>query len=389
MKLLYPYKVNIDNKVINTIYERVASFPWDMMVGVEGWEYGADITYMKELCNYWVKEFNWQEQESKINELAHFKTAIKGIETHLIYEKGSGNSPTPLLISHGWPGSIVEFLNIIKPLAHPEKFGGDIHDSFDVIVPSLPGFGFSGPISRAYGPREIASIFDMMMTQRLGYKSYIAQGGDWGSAVASWLGFEHSDSCKAIHLNCLTTRHPDGPIGAEEKEWAKLFEKEQVLENGYRTQHATKPQTLAYAMADSPVGVAAWLIEKFRAWGDCDGEIESRFTKDELLTNIMVYLVTGTFHTASWIYSGRRLEGETTAAASIILSPAGKRVEVPTGCALFPGELLRWPPRSYVERIYNVTSWTEMRTGGHFAAMNEPEMLINDIRNFAKNNWRK
>jgi len=389
MTLLNPYTLKIDNDVITDIYERISSFPWKNLIEVEGWEYGTDPSYMKELCDYWINQFNWREQESKINKFNNFKTSINNIETHFIYEKGSGDSSTPLIMNHGWPGSIVEFLDIIEPLAHPERFGGDINDSFDVIVPSLPGFGFSGPISRAYGPREIASIFNILMTERLDYKSYMAQGGDWGSAVASWLGFNHANNCKAIHLNCLTIRHVDGPKGKTEIEWNKLFEKEQLLENGYRTQNATKPQTLSYAMIDSPVGVAAWIVEKFRTWSDCKGDIESRFTKDEILTNIMIYLVTGTFQTASWIYYGRRIEGQTTAAASIILSQKGKRVEIPTGCAVFPKEFLRWAPRSYVERIYNVTSWTEMNSGGHFAAMEEPKMLIQDIRNFAKNNFSK
>jgi microsomal epoxide hydrolase len=186
MTLLNPYTIKIDNDVINGIYERISSFlPWKNLIEVEGWEHGTDPSYMKELCDYWINQFNWREQESKINKFNNYKTSINDIETHFIYEKGSGDSPTPLLMNHGWPGSIVEFLDIIEPLAHPERFGGDISDSFDVIVPSLPGFSFSEPISRAYGPREIASIFNILMTERLDYKSYIAQGGDWGSAVAS------------------------------------------------------------------------------------------------------------------------------------------------------------------------------------------------------------
>jgi len=387
MQSVSPYTVSIERKVIDQVYQRVSSYPWDALISVDGWDYGSDPSYMKELCEYWVNDFDWLKQEEKINKFDHYKTSIENIDIHFIYEKGSGDSPTPLIISHGWPGSFLEFLDVIEPLAHPERFGGDIRQSFDVIVPSLPGFGFSGPIARAYGPREIASMFNTLMTDRLGYKSYMAQGGDWGSAVTSWLGFNHSDHCKAIHLNCLTIRHANGPVGEEEMKWARLFEEDQILENGYRTQQGTKPQTLSYSMVDSPVGISAWIIEKMRAWSDCNGDLESKWTKDHLLTNIMLYIVTGTFPTASWIYYARRIEGNTTAAASIVLSEEGKRVEVPTGCALFPKELLRWAPKSYVERIYNVTHWTVMSSGAHFAAMEEPELYINDVRTFASENY--
>jgi microsomal epoxide hydrolase len=303
---------------------------------------------------------------------------VDGIDIHFIHEVGSGSSPKPLIISHGWPGSIVEFMKIIEPLAHPERFGGNVEDAFTVVAPSLPGFGFSGRPPRPYGPRKMASVFNTLMTDALGYDSYIAQGGDWGGAISSWLGFEHQ-ACKAIHINILTMRHPDGPQGPEEEAWEKQFELDQIMENGYRTQQATRPQTLSYGMMDSPIGVAAWILEKFNSWSDTDGDnVESAHTKDELLTNIMIYVITRTFNTASWIYYGRREEGER------ILSPDGERVEVPTACALFPKEMLAWPPLSYVERIYNVQRWTEMPRGGHFGSMEEPQLIVDDIRAFVK-----
>jgi pimeloyl-ACP methyl ester carboxylesterase len=225
----------------------------------------------------------------------------------------------------------------------------------------------------------MADIFNSLMTNVLGYETYIAQGGDWGGAISSWLGFDHAPACAAIHINILTMRHKDDPQGVEELAWASQFEKDQIMQNGYRTQQATKPQTLSYAMMDSPVGVAAWILEKMNGWSDTQGDdVESVYTKDQLLTNIMVYIVTRTFNTASWIYYGRREEG------GRVLSPEGKRVEVPTACALFPAELLAWPPRSYAERIYNITQWTAMPRGGHFAAMEEPDLLVNDIRKFVR-----
>ena len=217
------------------------------------------------------------------------------------------------------------------------------------------------------------------MTEVLGYDGYMAQGGDWGGAISSWLGFDYPAHCQAIHVNIMIMRTADGLIGAEEEAWATRFEAEQEMENGYRTQQATKPQTLSYAMMDSPVGIAAWITEKFNSWSDTVGDdVESVHSKDTLLTNIMVYIVTRTFNTASWIYYGRREEG------GRVMSPDGKRVEVPTGCALFPKELLSWPPRSYAERIYNVTHWREFPRGGHFPAMEVPELLLEDIRTFAR-----
>ena len=372
------FKIDVPEDVIQKIYTRVKEYPWHEMPEDGGWSYGTNLDYMKDFCDYWINKFNWREQERKINKFHHYTSLVDDINIHFIHEKGSGNGAIPLLISHGWPGSIVEFLHIIDPLAHPEKHNGNIDDSFDVIAPSLPGFGFSDRPSRPIGPRKMAKYFDLLMTDNLGYSNYLAQGGDWGGAISSWLGFEHS-ACQAIHINILTMRHPDGPKGKEEKEWAKNFEIEQITENGYRTQQATKPQTLSYAMMDSPVGVAAWIIEKFNSWSDTVGDdIESVHSKDSLLTNIMIYLITKTFNTASWIYYGRTEEG------GRVLSPEGKRVEVPTAAALFPAELLSWPPRSYAERIYNIKQWTKMPRGGHFAALEQPDLLIEDIRTFAR-----
>jgi len=377
MTICKPFRICVPDSTLEAVRARVSAYPWHEMPDDGGWDYGSNLDYMKQLADYWVNQFDWRKQEEQINRFAHFKASVDGIDLHFIHEVGSGPSPTPLLISHGWPGSIVEFMEIIEPLAHPERFGGRVEDAFTVIAPSLPGFGFSGRPPRPWGPRKMAHTFDTLMTKVLGYKQYIAQGGDWGGAITSWLGLEHP-ACKAIHINILTMRHPDGPQGAEEHAWAEQFERDQIMENGYRTQQATRPQTLSYGMMDSPVGVAAWIVEKFGSWSDTVGDdVESAHSKDELLTNIMVYIVTRTFNTASWIYYGRREEGDR------ILSPEGKRVEVPTGCALFPKEMLAWPPRSYVERIYNVQRWTEMPRGGHFGAMEEPELMIEDIRAFA------
>ena len=374
-----PFKIDVPAETLDAIRKKVIAFPWHEMPDDGGWEYGTNLNYMKEFCDYWVNGFDWRKQETRLNQFTHFKSPIDGIDIHFIYEKGSGANPKPLILSHGWPGSIVEFVDFVDLLAHPENYGGSVDDAFDVVAPSLPGFGFSDRPPRPYGPRKMAGIFNTLMTNVLGYETYIAQGGDWGGAISSWLGYEHTPACSAIHINIFTMRHKDGPQGAEEVAWAEQFEKDQIIQNGYRTQQATKPQTLSYAMMDSPVGVAAWILEKMHGWSDLKGEdIESVYSKDQLLTNIMVYVITGTFNTASWIYYGRREEG------GRVLSTQGRRVEVPTGCAVFPAELLTWPPRSYADRIYNVTQWTEMPHGGHFAAMEEPDLLIEDIRRFRR-----
>ncbi len=377
--ILKPFNFSVPQDILENILRRVADYPWHEMPDDGGWDYGTNLEYLKELCAYWVDGFDWYEQEARINSFSNFKALIDGIDMHFVIEKGSGKNPTPLIISHGWPGSVFEFFDLIEPLAHPQRFGGDVEDAFTVIAPSLPGFGFSGRPPRPYGPRKMASVLNSLMTDTLGFNSYLAQGGDWGGAICSWLGFDYAQACSGIHINVLTMRHPDGPQTDEEKAWEAQFNYDQIMQNGYRIQQATRPQTLSYAMIDSPVGVAAWLIEKFHDWSDIEtGSIESAFSKDELLTNIMIYITTRTFNSASWIYYGRREEG------GRVLSPEGRRVEVPTGCAVFPAEMLNWPPRSYAERIYNIQQWTEMPRGGHFAAMEEPQMLLEDIRKFAR-----
>jgi pimeloyl-ACP methyl ester carboxylesterase len=379
MQHTQPFSIDVAEETLQRIRNKVAQYPWHEMPDDGGWGYGTNLDYLKEFCSYWLDQYDWRKHEAELNRFAHYRAEVDGIDLHFIHEPGSGPAPMPLIISHGWPGSVVEFNDIIEPLAHPERFGGSVDDAFEVIAPSLPGFGFSGRPPRPYGPRKMAGVFNQLMTDVLGFDGYLAQGGDWGGAISSWLGFDHAPACCAIHINVMTMRHPDGPQGAEEQAWAAQFERDQVMQDGYRTQQATRPQTLSYAMMDSPVGVAAWLIEKFHDWSDIDGDdIESVHSKDALLTNIMVYLVTGSFNTASWIYYGRREEG------GRVMSPEGKRVEVPTAVALFPAEMLAWPPRSYVERVYNVTQWSEMPRGGHFAALEQPGLLIDDLRAFSR-----
>ena len=377
--MIKPFTVSVPESTLEEIYKKIKNYPWKEMPNLDDWEYGSNLNYMKDFSKYWISNFDWKKQEAKINKFSNFVTNVDDIDIHFIKEKGSGSNPIPLLILHGWPGSIVEFLHIIEKLAHPEKYGGKEEDAFDVIVPSLPGFGFSGSPSRPIGPRKIAEIFNKFMTKNLGYKNYISQGGDWGATISNWLAYDHSKTCKAIHINCLTMRNPEGPQTKEEKDWETKFVKDQIMQDGYRTQQATKPQTLSYGMMDSPVGIAAWIIEKFYFWSDIkNNNIESVYSKETLLTNIMVYIVTKTFNTASWIYYGRREEG------GRFFPKDFHRIEVPTAVALFPAEMSAWPPRSYVDRIFNIKRWTKMPKGGHFASLEQPDLLVDDIRAFAK-----
>ena len=377
--MVKPFKVNISAKTIQDINSKVKKYQWNDMANIDSWQYGTNITYMKEISNYWIKDFNWKKHEKEINKFSNFTTKVGDTKIHFILEKGSGSNSTPLLLMHGWPGSIFEFLHIIEKLAHPEKFGGKEEDAFDVIIPSLPGFGFSEKPTLPMGPRKIAKVLNELMIKNIGYKKYLAQGGDWGATICNWLAYDHPQSCKGIHINCLTMRHPDGPKTQEEKDWQIKFDQDQIMEDGYRTQQATKPQTLSYSMMDSPVGVAAWILEKMYFWSDLKNkDLESVYSKDILLANIMVYIVTKTFNTASWIYYGRREEG------GRYFPKDFKKIQTPTGIAMFPSEMSTWPPQSYLDRMFNVKQLTKMSKGGHFAAMEQPDLLTQDVVKFAK-----
>ncbi len=374
-----PFKLNVSDNILKEINLKVKNYPWHEMPDDGGWEYGTNLNYMKEISNYWVSKFDWKKHEKEINNFSNYTSEVDGIDIHYILEKGSGSKSTPLLLMHGWPGSIVEFLHVIEKLAHPEKFGGRDGDAFDVIVPSLPGFGFSGKLTRPYGPRKMSKVLNNLMVKNLGYKDYLAQGGDWGATICNWLAYDHPTTCKAIHINCLTMRLPGDLQIQKEKDWQNKFDKDQIMQDGYRTQQATKPQTLSYSMMDSPVGIAAWILEKMYFWSDLKNkDLESVYSKDVLLANIMVYIVTKSFNTASWIYYGRREEG------GRYFPKDFKKIQTPTGIAMFPKEMSTWPPKSYLDRMFNIIQLTKMPKGGHFAAMEQPDLLIQDITKFAK-----
>jgi microsomal epoxide hydrolase len=377
-----PFRVAVADAVIDSIKAKVRGYAWHEMPrgpGLEdSWAYGANLAFMKELCAYWADGYDWRKWEAELNRFPQFLARVEDLDVHFYREDGSGPSPRPLILSHGWPGSVFEFLHVIDKLAHPERFGGDVKDAFTVIVPSLPGYGWSGKPARPIGPRTVARHFDALMANVLGLPDYIAQGGDWGSAISGWMAYE-GKGCRAAHLNMFGWRSPGvHPETAEEKDYAaramQLFE----LEGAYFREHTTKPQTLSYAMMDSPVGACAWIVEKFHGWSDTRKGFENVYSKDQLLTNVMIYLVTKSFNTATWLYRGL---AEDLSGAPV---PHGARIEKPVGIAAFPIDLIPFPPRSLVQRHMNVTHWTDFAEGGHFAALERPDDLVGDIRAFAR-----
>lgn len=376
-----PFKIDISQAKIDSILARVrgAALP-DAPEGGPGnaWAYGTPVRYMKEIAAYWTGSFDWRKAEAGLNRFPQFKARIGELDIHFVHEKGSNTRPRPLILSHGWPGSIFEFQHIIEPLAHPERFGGKTEDGFDVVVPSLPGYGFSGKPKKPMSPRSVARLFDVLMTDALGYDAYLAQGGDWGSTVSGWLGYE-GKGCKAVHLNMMGWFSPGVvPETKEEQDYQARFQQVFDAEGAYFRLQMTKPLSLSYAMADSPLGQAAWIIEKFKGWSHIEGDdIEAAYTKDQLLTNIMIYLVTDTFATSTWMYRGLM---EDPGGAPIALK---SRVERPCAIANFPHDFLVWPPRSLAERHFNIVRWTEMGEGGHFAALERPQKFIEDVRGFA------
>jgi epoxide hydrolase len=369
------FQIRVDDSILEDLRSRLARTRFPDQIEGTGWEYGIPIDYLRELVDYWRDEYDWRVHEARLNELPHFRTRIDGQSIHFIHARSAHVDAFPLLITHGWPGSVVEFLDVIPRLTDPEAHGGRDDDAFHVIAPSLPGYGFSEPTrTRGWDVRRIARAFIELMG-RLGYLRYGAQGGDWGAQVATRIGAFDPEHCAAIHLNMpLAARPKDpGPLTEEEKADLAALAHLQAEESAYALEQATKPQTLGVALNDSPAGLLAWIVEKFRTWSDCGGHPETVYTRDQLITNVMLYWVTQT------VTSSARLYWEFKHAGS--WGEAPESVGVPTGVARYPKEVLRLP-RSWVERHYNVTHWAVMPRGGHFAAMEQPALFAEDLRNF-------
>ena len=374
-----PFQINISDDLLEDLRSRLSTTRWpDELPGV-GWDYGSNMDYMKELVDYWLNDFDWREQERLINSFSHFMATVAGLGIHFIHERGRGPDPMPLVITHGWPGTFFEMYKLIPLLVDPASHGGDPRDSFDVVAPSLPGFGFSDHATEpGMEVARTAVLWEELMTQVLGYPRFAAHGGDIGAGVTSQLGYGRADSMIGIHLTSITRPIPylgEGARTLTEAEKTHVSEREewQQAEGGYAHIQGTKPQTLSYGLNDSPAGLAAWIVEKYRTWSDCDGDVERRFTKDELLTTITIYWATETISSSTRMYKENQSYTWTM--------ERDENVPVPTGVAAFPFELSR-PPKEWGERSYNLQRWTPMPRGGHFAALEEPQLLAEDIREF-------
>lgn len=375
-----PFKLSIPDNVLQDLHERLSRARLPDEPPLKPWATGASVAYMQRLISYWRDGFDWRAQEAMLNRFRQFSVPLAGIEVHFIHEHGKGPDPMPLLLSHGWPGSVVEFHKLIPMLTDPMRYGGDPADSFTVVAPSLPGYTLSFRSGqKRFSIEEIAEVFAALMTDVLGYQRFGAQGGDWGAFVTSRLAYRFPQRVTGIHLNQLVVRRSRKMFEAptrEEKIFLAQLDEWLKEETGYQWIQGTRPTTLAFGLTDSPVGLAAWIVEKFRAWTDNSGEPDSAVSLDEMLTNITLYWVTGAIGSSFWPYYALRHGGWPI--------PEGAKITVPTGYVEFPREIMR-PPRSVAQSVYaNIKRWTVMPEGGHFAALEQPEALAREIREFFK-----
>ncbi len=367
------WRIQVDDAVLDDLGRRLAQTRFPDQIEGTGWEYGIPIDYLEQLVVYWRDHYDWRSEEERLNGFEHYRTRVGGQRIHFIHARSAHPDALPLLLTHGWPGSIVEFLDVIPRLTDPESFGGTAADAFHVIAPSLPGYGFSEPPrTPGWDVQRIAEAF-VELVARVGYTRYVAQGGDWGAQVTTRIGGLDPQHCAAVHLNMAPGIPPVGQEPLTEEEQADLAAMKRFTseESGYANEQGTKPQTLGVGLNDSPAGLLAWIVEKFRSWSDCDGDPERCFTRDQLITNVMLYWITQTGA------SSARLYWETKRSSA----GAPPFVDLPTGVARYPKEVLRWP-RSWVERQFNVVRWEVMDRGGHFPAMEQPELFVDDLRQF-------
>ncbi|MGO8947010.1 MAG: epoxide hydrolase family protein [Ktedonobacterales bacterium] len=388
---IQPFTIAIPQTTLDDLHQRLALTRWPDEILASGWDYGANLTYMKDLVRYWQTTFDWRSQERVLNTFLHFRATIDDLNIHFVHERGKGPNPLPIILTHGWPSSFVEMLKILPLLTDPARYEGDPTDAFDVVVPSLPGYGFSDRApNRGMTDARIADVWSRLMSDVLGYPRFGAHGGDIGGSVTFQLGRFHPEQLIGIHVNGKAPRPYLGPDVTPLSEQERVFlaedpelggrpsslrgqERWDADEVGYMLIQHNKPQTLAYGLNDSPAGLAAWIIEKFRAWSDCDGDVERCFTKTELLTNVSIYWFTQTINSSFGPYYVEDDERDPFR--------KGERVEVPCAVALFPKNM-GLPPRRWAERVYNLQRWTHMPRGGHFPALEEPELLVEDIRAF-------
>ncbi|QRF61437.1 epoxide hydrolase family protein [Variovorax paradoxus] len=373
-----PFRLRIADAAIADLHARLDMTRWpDQPAGLP-WAHGADLAWMQRLATYWRHRFDWRAQEQRLNAFAQYTTPLHGIQLHYIHEAGQGPAPMPLLLSHGWPGSVFEFAELIPRLTDPARFGADPADAFTVVAPSLPGYGLSfRPGQPGFSVEQIADAFAALMTDVLGYGRFATQGGDWGASISARLGLVHPHKTVGVHLNLLPIARDPARLGSSPAAQRYREELQHWLreETGYSAIQGTRPHTLAFGLSDSPIGLTAWIAEKMRAWSDCDGDIESVFSLDEILANVSLYWFTGAIGSSFWPYYARQHAAQWPI-------PEGATVDVPMGYAEFPAEILH-PPRELAERTFtDIRRWSAMPRGGHFAAMEQPELLAEEIRAF-------
>jgi epoxide hydrolase len=365
-----PFRIDVPDEVLDELRDRLAHTRWPEAEPVDDWSQGAPLAWIQDMCSYWGNEYDWRTREALLNRFDQFVTTIDGLDIHFIHQRSPHAEALPLVITHGWPGSIVEFHKVIDPLTDPTRHGGDASDAFHVICPTLPGFGFSSkPTTTGWGVERIADAWAQLMA-RLGYDRYFAQGGDWGSAVTRAIGAQDPEHCAALHITLAMGTRPrlDGDPSPEEQRAMKGAEYYSTWDSGYSKQQATRPQTLGYGLADSPSGQAAWILEKFWAWTDCDGHPENILNRDELLDNVMMYWATNSATSSARIYWESFGKGRAV------------NVSVPVGVAVYPKEIVA-PVRSWMEADYpNIVHWAEQPKGGHFAAFEQPDLFVDDVR---------
>lgn len=383
-----PFQINIPQSVIDDLNARLAATRWVPEMEKTEWEKGTPVKYLQEICRYWQQDYDWKQQEATLNHFQQYISDVDGFNIHFIYQKGEGTQSIPLLLIHGWPDSFYRFYKLIPLLTRADKNGF----SFDVIVPSIPGYGFSDiPQKEGMNPKKIAGLFNQLMTNELEYKKYVAHGGDWGSAITEQLALYHSSNLIAIHLTDVPTAHSMQPVkdcSAAEKKFLEEMEEWRKIQGGYMAIQSTRPQDLAPGLNDSPAGLAAWMVDKFYMWSDNGGNIENAFTKDELLTNLTIYWSTQTIYSSIHIYY-EAIKPMIQPAQSLLMklnpfNKTGDKTDVPAGFAIFPKDIVP-APKAFAERFFNVQRWTEMKKGGHFAALEQPELLAADIRDFVRN----
>ncbi len=372
------FQIHVPNEVLDDLNYRLDHIRWPDQLVTADWERGTDISYLQTLISYWREQFNWRKQETELNRFSQYRCNIDGADIHFVHERGKEPNPIPIILTHGWPDSYIRYQKIIPMLTDPAQYGGDPEDSFDVIVPSLPGFGFSSlPNHSGVNNSSVSELWVKLMTEELGYKKFAAAGGDIGSGVTRYLALNHPELLIGIHLTDIgiirgIMAAQDAELSEKELQYKKSAQAWIAQEGAYMSIQSTKPQTLAYGLSDSPVGLASWIIEKFRAWSDCQGNLQQRFYNDELLTNIMIYWITNTIGSSANIYY-----------ENMHSLPSMGHIDVPTGIALFPADILL-PPKEWAERNLNIVRWATMPSGGHFTAMEEPKLLAEDIRAFYK-----